>query len=95
LGSFPSTTSTPSWALTLSIALDLNGSRGITADIAIAPILKRQVAFTVLASVELDNPRPFLFRLGCSDLTIGEAIQRCRGRDLIAAAFGVDTVPSG
>jgi hypothetical protein len=83
------------WALARATALDLNVSRGILADIASASVLKRQAAFAALASVELDDPQPFLSRLGISDGTISDAIRKCRARDLLAAAFEVDTVPSG
>ena len=84
-----------SWAFARATALDLSGSRGLLADIVSASVLKKQAAFAVLASVELDDPQPFLSRLGIRDGTIGDAVRTRRARDLIGVAFEVEMVPSG
>jgi hypothetical protein len=83
------------WALTRAAILDLNGTRGLIADIGTAAILKRQAAFCVLATVDLDAPGPFLERLSSGLSRVGDAIRIHRARDLIAAAFGVKSICAG
>ena len=78
-------------------ALDRAGARGIVADLLTASTLRRQAAFVVLATVNLDEPGPFLERLGEANASLGDVIRFCRARDLIAAAFEVapEAVPAG
>jgi hypothetical protein len=83
------------WALKQALTLDTNGSRGLLADIITAPVLKRQAAFTVLSTVDLDNPAPFLIRLGAEHRSVGDIIRTRRAIDLIAAAFATETAPRG
>jgi hypothetical protein len=82
------------WALQKSATLDKSGCRGLVADLTTASILKRQSAFAVLATVDLDNSCPFLNRLGMGQSGVGEAIQSRLAKDLISAAFG-RPVPGG
>jgi hypothetical protein len=82
------------WALQTAATLDKNGCRGLVADLTTASILKRQSAFAVLATVDLDNPRPFLNRLGMGQGGVGEAIRTRFAKDLIYAAFGT-SAPGG
>ncbi|WP_457089899.1 hypothetical protein [Microvirga sp. P5_D2] len=83
------------WALNQATILDTSGSRGLLADIVKAPVLKRQAAFTVLSTVDLDDPAPFLMGLGEEHRSVGYVIRARRATDLIAAAFSTDTVPRG
>jgi hypothetical protein len=93
----PNLTPTPfsGWALAAATALDLSDSPGLVSYLFTVSILKRQAAFVVLANVDLGNVEPFLSRLDRSHDTIGNAIRACRARDLIAAAFHVENVPTG
>src|SRR4051794_28594013 len=77
--------------------LDRAGARGLVADLLTASTLRRQAAFVVLASVPLDEPGPFLDRLGEPSASLGDVIRFRRARDLIAAAFAItpEAVPSG
>lgn len=78
------------WAIDRAVTLDINGSRGLIADLTVASALKRQAAFAVLATVDLGNPGAFLARLGMEQGGVGEVI-RCRlAKDLVSAAFGMD-----
>src|SRR4051812_3575489 len=52
-----------------------------------ASTLRRQAAFVVLATINLDEPRPFLERLGEPDACVGDVMRVRRARGLIAAAF--------
>jgi len=85
------------WAMAKAAALDRTGARGLVADLLTASTLRRQAAFIVLATVSLDEPRPFLERLGEPNASLGDVIRFGRVRDLIAAAFETtpDTVPAG
>src|SRR3954447_18804356 len=85
------------WAMAKAAALDRAGARGLVADLLTASTLRRQAAFVVLATVPLDEPRPFLERLGEPNASLGDVIRIRRARDLIAAAFKTapDTVPAG
>src|SRR3954468_2537871 len=85
------------WAMAKAAALDRSGARGLVTDLLNASTLRRQAAFVVLATVPLDEPRPFLERLGEPDALLGDVIRFRRARDLIAAAFETtpDTVPGG
>jgi hypothetical protein len=83
------------WALQKAATLDINGSRGLIADIATASALTRQAAFAVLATVDLENPNAFLACLEVQQGGLGEAIRSRLAKDLVAAAFGVDAVPRG
>src|SRR3954463_14854796 len=77
--------------------LDRAGARGLVADLLTASTLRHQAAFVVLATVPLDEPRPFLERLGEANALLGDVIRLRRARDLIAAAFAVtpEAVPGG
>src|SRR4051794_15377959 len=75
------------WALAKAAALDRAGARGLVADLLTASTLRRQAAFVALATVPLDEPRPFLARLGEPNALLGDVIRFHRARDLIAAAF--------
>jgi hypothetical protein len=75
------------WALKIAAALDINGCRGLVADLTTASILKRQSAFAVLATVDLDDPSPFLNRLEMGQSGVGEAIRTRLAKDLLSAAF--------
>src|SRR5215218_2381434 len=77
------------WAMAKATALDRAGARGLVADLLTASALRRQAAFVVLATVALDEPSPFLARLGEANASLGDAIRFRRARDLIAAAFEV------
>src|SRR5215218_439252 len=85
------------WAMAKAAALDRAGARGLVADLLTASTLRRQAAFVVLATVPLDEPRPFLERLGEPHALLGDVIRVRRARDLIAAAFAItpEAVPSG
>lgn len=83
------------WALKKLAALDVNGSRGLVADLTVASPLKRQAAFCVIATVDPDNPGPFLARLGLEQGGVGEAIRSRLAKDLVPAAFGVDSSARG
>src|SRR3954447_3334380 len=85
------------WAMVKAAALDRAGARGLVADLLTASTLRRQAAFVVLATVPLDEPSPFVERLGEPNASLGDVIRFRRARDLIAAAFETtpDTVPSG
>src|SRR4051794_544114 len=85
------------WAMVKAAALDRAGARGLVADLLTASTLRRQAAFVMLATVNLDEPRPFLERLGEPSASLGDVIRFRRARDLIAAAFETtpDTVPGG
>jgi hypothetical protein len=83
------------WALTRAATLDLGGTRGLIADIATASILKRQAAFFVLATTNLDTPKQFLGRLGSGLSRVGDAIRIHSARDLVSAAHNGVPVPSG
>src|SRR5215212_3086443 len=85
------------WAMAKAAALDRAGARGLVADLLTAPTLRRQAAFVVLATVPLDEPGPFLDRLGEPGASLGDVIRCCRARDLIAAAFAITpaAVPTG
>src|SRR3954453_3802778 len=80
------------WALAKAAGLDRAGARGLVADLLTASTLRRQAAFVVLATVPLDEPGPFLDRLGEANASLGDVIRRRRARDLIAAAF--ETTPA-
>src|SRR4051794_27111973 len=83
------------WAMAKSATLDRAGARGLVADLLTAPTLRRQAAFVVLATVPLDEPGPFLARLGEPSASLGDVIRCRRARDLIAAAFAPAAVPTG
>src|SRR4051794_27791584 len=85
------------WAMAKAAALDWAGARGLVADLLTAPTLRRQAAFVVLATVNPDEPRPFLARLGEPNASLGDVIRIRRARDLIAAAFAITpvAVPAG
>src|SRR3954454_19286646 len=85
------------WALAKAAGLDRTGARGLVPDLLTASTLRRQAAFAVLATVPLDEPGPFLERLGEPNASLGDVIRFRRARDLIAAAFAItpDTVPGG
>src|SRR4051794_15864288 len=85
------------WAMAKAAALDWAGARGLVADLLTASTLRRQAAFVVLAIVNLDEPRPFLERLGAANASLGDVIRFRRARDLIAAAFEItpEAVPAG
>src|SRR4051812_43860689 len=85
------------WAMAKAAALDRAGARGLVADLLTASTLRRQAAFVVLATVNLDEPRPFLERLGEANTSLGDVIRISRARDLIAAAFEItpEAVPAG
>src|SRR3954447_9533409 len=85
------------WAMAKAAALDRAGARGIVANLLTASTLRRQAAFVVLATVNLDEPRPFLDHLGEPDACVGDVIRFRRARDLIAAAFETtpEAVPGG
>src|SRR3954470_15384263 len=85
------------WAMAKAAALDRAGARGLVADLLTASTLRRQAAFVVLATVNLDEPRPFLARLGEPNASLGDVIRFRRARDLIAAAFETmpEAVPTG
>src|SRR5689334_8864261 len=80
------------WAMAKAAGLDRAGARGLVADLLTASTLRRQATFVVLATVPLDEPRPFLDRLGETDGSVGDVIRVRRARDLIAAAF--ETTPA-
>ena len=69
--------------LQLAATLDINGCRGLVADLTTASILKRQAAFCILAAVDLDNPGPFLDRLGVAQSGVGDAIRTRWPKDWI------------
>src|SRR3954454_13323677 len=81
------------WTLAKAAVLDRAGARGLVADLLIASTLRRQAAFVVLATVPLDEPGPFLDRLGEANASLGEVIRRRRARDLIAAALETTPAP--
>src|SRR4051812_26479911 len=85
------------WAMAKAALLDRAGARGLVADLLTASTLRRQAAFIVLATVSLDEPRPFLERLGEPNASLGDVIRFRRARDLIAAAFEItpQAVPAG
>src|SRR3954453_17731968 len=85
------------WAMAKAAGLDRAGARGLVADLLTASTLRHQAAFVVLATVPLDEPRPFLERLGEANALLGDVIRLPRARDLIAAAFAVtpEAVPGG
>src|SRR4051794_13861391 len=85
------------WAMAKAAALDRAGAPGLAPDPPPASTLPRQAAFVVLATVNLDEPGPFLDRLGEPDACVGDVIRFRRARDLIAAAFAItpEAVPSG
>src|SRR5690242_10187393 len=85
------------WAMVKAAALDRAGARGLVADLLTASTLRRQAAFVVLATVNLDEPGPFLDRLGEPSALLGDVIRFRRARDLIAAAFAItpEAVPAG
>src|SRR5215212_1404106 len=85
------------WAMAKAAALDRTGARGLVADLLTASTLRRQAAFIVLATVNLDEPGPFLERLGEPNALLGDVIRVRRARDLIAAAFAItpEAVPGG
>src|SRR3954464_13799149 len=85
------------WAMAKAAALDRAGARGLVADLLTASTLRRQAAFVVLATVNLDEPGPFLGRLGEPIASLGDVIRFRRARDLIAAAFAItpEAVPAG
>src|SRR4051794_19190755 len=85
------------WAMAKAAALDRAGARGLVADLLTASTLRRQAAFVVLATVPLDEPSPFLERLGEANASLGDVIHVRRARDLIAAAFETprEAVPAG
>lgn len=78
------------WALQQATVLDIGGSRGFTADIATSPILRRQVVFCALATLDLDNPGSFLNRLGEEGRDLGEVLLGRFPQEIIAAVFGMD-----
>src|SRR5215212_5891174 len=77
------------WAMAKAAALDRAGARGLVADLLTASTPRRQATFVVLATVPLDEPRPFLERLGEPNASLGDVIRLRRARDLIAAALGM------
>src|SRR3954452_18438946 len=85
------------WAMAKAALLDRAGARGLVADLLTASTLRRQAAFVVLATVPLDEPRPFLERLGEANASLGDVIRFRRARDLTAAAFAIapEAVPAG
>src|SRR3954471_22350533 len=85
------------WAMAKAAVLDRAGARGLVADLLTASTLRRQAAFVVLATVNLDEPGPFLGRLGEPIASLGDVIRFRRARDLIAAAFAItpEAVPAG
>src|SRR4051812_2477075 len=85
------------WAMAKAALLDRAGARGLVADLLTASTLRRQAAFVVLATVPLDEPGPFLERLGEANASLGDVIRIRRTRDLIAAAFAItpEAVPAG
>src|SRR4051812_27805821 len=85
------------WALAKAAGLDRTGARGLVADLLTASTLRRQAAFVVLATVPLDEPRPFLERLGEPSAPLGDVVRFRRARDLIAAPFETppEAVPAG
>src|SRR4051812_42313227 len=80
------------WTLAKAAVLDRAGARGLVADLLTASTLRRQAAFVVPATVPLDEPGPFLDRLGEANASLGDVIRFRRARDLIAAAF--ETTPA-
>src|SRR3954447_7061061 len=85
------------WAMAKAADLDRTGARGLVADLLTASTLRRQAAFVGLAPVPLDEPRPFLERLGEPSASLGDIMRVRRTRDLIAPAFGTtpEAVPGG
>lgn len=82
------------WALQQATILDIGGSRGFTADIATSSILRRQAIFCALASIDLDDPRPFLSHLGEERCVLGEVLLGRFPHEIVAAVFGIDA-PKG
>jgi len=82
------------WALQKAVSIDIGGSRGFAADITTCGILKRQAAFCILATVDLDNPGSFLSRLGAGQSGVGDVIRGHLAKNLVSAAFG-RPVPGG
>src|SRR3954466_1552596 len=85
------------WAMAKAAGLDRAGARGLVADLLTASTLRRQTAFVVLATVPLDEPGPFLERLGEPGTSLGDVIRIRRARDLIAATSAItpEAVPAG
>src|SRR3954453_4832547 len=77
------------WAMAKAAGLDRAGARGLGADLLTASTLRRHTAFVVLATVPLDEPGPFLERLGEPGTSLGDVIRIRRARDLIAASFAI------
>src|SRR3954471_20253196 len=77
------------WAMAKAAALDRSGARGLVADLLTASTLRRQAAFIALATVNFEEPGPFLERLGEPNASLGDVIRFRRAGDLIAAAFEV------
>lgn len=70
------------------------------ADLAVAGALSRQAAYIVAVDANIDEPAPFLGRLGIKTTGaagIGDALRTRHARDLIAATYCVDpdAVPTG
>jgi hypothetical protein len=76
------------WALERAAVLDTNGSRGLVADLSLAPIIKRQAAFAVMAVVPLDAPEAFLHAIGQPEARVGDVIRTRYAREILFAAFG-------
>src|SRR3954470_16232280 len=68
------------WAMVKAAALDRAGARGLVADLLTASTLRRQAAFVVCATVNLDEPSPFLALVEPSRPTRLIAIRRKTAR---------------
>jgi hypothetical protein len=85
-----------SWALTRAATLDQCNSRGLVADLAGSGPLKRQAAFAVISTIDPADPVTFISRLADPrPSNLGEALRTRQARDLVAAAFNTDRVPTG
>lgn len=88
------------WPLAYLSWLDREGARGLVADLMLAGPLTRQAAYVVAACITSNGATAFLARLDITQVGaegIGVALRRRRARDVIAAAYGVDSaeVPTG
>lgn len=88
------------WPVPILADIDRRGARGLLADLAVAGALARQAAYIVAIDADIDQPAPFLARLGIRTTGaagVGEALRTRQARDLIAATYAVapDAVPTG
>ena len=88
------------WPVPILAEIDRRGARGLLADLAVAGALARQAAYIVAIDADIDQPAPFLARLGIRTTGaagVGEALRTRQARDLIAATYAVapDAVPTG